>query len=249
MNSGIIVCTKSGVSLQKLFLFSFGFQKFLPRTQKHCPGNVKFTISVATQLKIQDSGYMMILPENIGIMKIPVTEHRFSPVWSNIKIRIQKVQIQAVKLFFRRSMEEGAVHDRRCIYGQLVELSQGFTVFLHIGKGSQIFVFSYNHREPLPGKLRGYIKRDRVGAGIQHRRNRKRRDCLQHVHFVLNCRTLLTGGLDIGSARIPLIQTLYMEHIIPRRRVTQYLQRLKGMIEKGIGITSLPPVRLFAMPP
>ena len=79
------------------FLFRCG-QKLLSWAQKERPGDVPLSIAIAGQLKIQYGRDMMVLPKQIGIVKITVAENRVSRRERLCKKRIslQKVQVFAV---------------------------------------------------------------------------------------------------------------------------------------------------------
>ena len=123
------------------FLFRCG-QKLLSWAQKERPGDVPLPIAIAGQLKIQYSRDMMVLPKQIGIVKITVAENRVSWRERLCKKGFHCRKSQLLQYILRWTMIKRAIRLHRRFGVQAVQKSQHCAIFLQIGKRGKRLVFA-----------------------------------------------------------------------------------------------------------
>lgn len=64
------------VAVQKRLQLGLGPQEFLSRPPKHRPGDIGFLVSVSGELKIQNAADLVLRPEDIRIVEIPMAKTR-----------------------------------------------------------------------------------------------------------------------------------------------------------------------------
>lgn len=64
------------VAVQKRLQLGLGPQEFLPRPPEHRPGDIEFLISISGKLKIQNAADLVLRPEDIRIVEIPMAKTR-----------------------------------------------------------------------------------------------------------------------------------------------------------------------------